>query len=36
VIATAERLDAREIVTTDRRHFRVAGASGSRTIRLLP
>ena len=34
VMATAERLDAREIVTTDRRHFGVVRGAGA--VRVVP
>lgn len=36
VVATAERLGVREILTTDRRHFGVVKPSHTRTLVLLP
>lgn len=36
VIATAERLDATEVLTTDRRHFSVVWPRHVRTLRLSP
>lgn len=36
VIATAERLDATEVLTTDRRHFRVVRPRHTGTLRLSP
>ncbi len=36
VVATAERLGVREILTTDRRHFGVVKPSHARTLVLLP
>jgi predicted nucleic acid-binding protein len=36
VIAVAERLGAREILTTDRRHFTAVRTNGSRLVSLVP
>ena len=36
VIAVAERLGAREILTTDRRHFSAVRTNGSRLVSLVP
>ncbi len=36
VIAVAERLGAREILTTDRRHFGAVRTNGSRVVSLVP
>ena len=36
VMAVAERLGAREILTTDRRHFGAVRSNGSRLVSLVP
>lgn len=36
VIAVAERLGAREILTTDRRHFSAVRTNGNRLVSLVP
>jgi predicted nucleic acid-binding protein len=36
VIAVAERLGAREILTTDRRYFTAVRTNGSRLVSLVP